>query len=60
MEPDVSAISLLDFKSYAAISDIGYAEALRVFAQHGLVPFSAMSPVEIEPELPAEAIPQTP
>jgi len=36
VEPDVRAISLMDFKHYAAISEIGYREAVRVFSQHGL------------------------
>lgn len=36
IEPDVRAISLLDFKSYAAISDIGYREANKAFAEYGL------------------------
>ena len=36
IEPDVRAIALLDFKSYARISDIGYAAAREVFAAHGL------------------------
>lgn len=37
VEPDVSHISLLDFKSYERISDIGYAEAKRVFLECGLI-----------------------
>jgi len=37
VEPPVSGIALLDFKRYAEISDIGYAEARRVFARHGLI-----------------------
>lgn len=36
VEPNVRAVSLLDFKSYASISDIGYNEATRVFSRHGL------------------------
>jgi len=36
VEPNVRAISLMDFKSYAEISELGYEEAKRVFEQHGL------------------------
>lgn len=36
VEPNVRSISLLDFKSYAAISKLGYDEAKKVFARHGL------------------------
>lgn len=36
VEPNVRSISLLDFKSYASISEIGYQEARKVFARHGL------------------------
>lgn len=36
VEPNVRAISLLDFKSYELISQIGYREARRVFYRHGL------------------------
>lgn len=36
VEPNVRSISLLDFKSYAQISEIGYKEAQRVFSRHGL------------------------
>jgi len=34
IEPDVSEISLLDFKSYARISDIGYEAAREAFAEY--------------------------
>jgi len=34
VEPDVSAISLLDFKSYARISDIGYEAAREAFDEY--------------------------
>lgn len=37
VEPPVSDIALLDFKRYAEISDIGYAEARKVFLRHGLI-----------------------
>ena len=37
IEPNVRGISLLDFKSYELISQIGYHEARRVFARHGLL-----------------------
>lgn len=36
VEPNVRAISLLDFKSYELISQIGYEEAISVFSRHGL------------------------
>lgn len=36
VEPNVRSISLLDFKSYELISQIGYREARRVFYRHGL------------------------
>ena len=36
VEPNVRSISLLDFKSYAHISEIGYKEAQLVFTRHGL------------------------
>lgn len=42
VEPDVRAISLLDFKSYAMISEIGYREASKVFAEHGLCPSNTL------------------
>ncbi|NND91761.1 MAG: cyclic nucleotide-binding domain-containing protein [Granulosicoccus sp.] len=38
VEPNVRSISLLDFKSYEQISELGYAEARRVFIRHGLCP----------------------
>lgn len=36
VEPNVRSISLLDFKSYAKISELGYQEAKRVFERNGL------------------------
>lgn len=36
IEPNVRAISLLDFKSFELISKIGYYEANRVFFDHGM------------------------
>lgn len=36
VEPNVRSISLLDFKSYELISQIGYKEACEVFTRHGL------------------------
>lgn len=36
IEPPVRDIALLDFKRYAEISELGYEEARRVFAKHGL------------------------
>ncbi|ASJ75108.1 cyclic nucleotide-binding domain-containing protein [Granulosicoccus antarcticus] len=38
IEPNVRSISLLDFKSYAQTSELGYQEARKVFARHGLCP----------------------
>ena len=37
IEPDVSEISLLDFKSYERISEIGYEQAKITLANHGLI-----------------------
>ncbi len=37
IEPDVSEISLLDFKQYQRISEIGYEEARVTLANHGLL-----------------------
>ena len=37
IEPDVSAVALLDFKSYQRISDIGYEQAKLTLADHGLI-----------------------
>ena len=57
IEPDVSEISLLDFKSYAQISDIGYAEARRVFAEHGLIKLQPESdPISTNDEHSIEAV----
>ncbi|MBX2837954.1 MAG: cyclic nucleotide-binding domain-containing protein [Gammaproteobacteria bacterium] len=61
IEPDVSHISLLDFKSYARISDIGYAEAKRVFQECGIIelgcdPIESAS-VELPPTSDAETEP---
>ncbi len=36
VEPNVRSISLMDFKSYEKISELGYEEAKEVFARHGL------------------------
>jgi len=38
IEPNVRSISLLEFKSYKTISELGYEEACRVFVRHGLCP----------------------
>lgn len=38
VEPNVRSISLLDFKYYEQISEIGYKEAQKIFARHGLCP----------------------
>ena len=40
IEPNVRSISLLDFKSYERISELGYQEARTVFIRHGLCPES--------------------
>ncbi len=40
IEPDVSEVPLMEFKSYARVSEIGYLEAQRVFAKHGLISVS--------------------
>lgn len=37
VEPNVRSISLLDFKSYETISELGYQEAKEVFSRHGLI-----------------------
>ncbi len=42
IEPNVRSISLLDFKSYEQISELGYQEARTVFIRHGLCPDSVM------------------
>ncbi len=38
IEPDVSHIPLMEFKSFAKISDIGYEAATKVLAEHELIP----------------------
>lgn len=37
VEPDVSEIPLMEFKSYKRISEIGYNTAIEVFSEHGLL-----------------------
>ncbi len=37
VEPDVSEIPLMEFKSYERISEIGYQEAISVFLEHELI-----------------------
>jgi len=37
VEPNVSEIPLMEFKSYKRISEIGYEAAEKVFAEHGLI-----------------------
>lgn len=52
VEPNVRSVSLLDFKSYELISQIGYREACQVFYRHGLsdtVPEHAPSTVALVP-----------
>jgi len=46
IEPNVRSISLLDFKQYKKISEMGYEEACRVFVRHGLC-----EPSEIQLEI---------
>jgi len=41
IEPDVSGIPLMEFKSYKKISDIGYEAATNVLVEHGLINASA-------------------
>jgi predicted acylesterase/phospholipase RssA len=45
IEPNVRSVSLLDFKSYAQISELGYQEARKVFVRHGLCPDSVTDTV---------------
>jgi len=42
IEPDVSGIPLMEFKSYKKISNIGYESATKVLAEHGLINASAI------------------
>ena len=49
IEPNVRAVSLLDFKSYELISKIGYYEAVKVFYDHGLC-----TTLPDPPEMPLE------
>jgi len=37
IEPDLSAIPLMEFKSYERVSEIGYKAAMEVFEKHGLI-----------------------
>ena len=41
IEPDVSGIPLMEFRSYKKISDIGYEAATKVLVEHGLINASA-------------------
>jgi len=41
IEPDVSEIPLMEFKSYKRISEIGYEEAIKILSEHGLINDSA-------------------
>jgi len=46
IEPDVSGIPLMEFKSYKKISDIGYEEATKVLGEHGLINTSTLNTVQ--------------
>lgn len=46
IEPDVSGIPLMDFKSYKKISDIGYDAATKVLSEHGLIHASVTNAVQ--------------
>jgi len=46
IEPDVSEIPLMEFKSYKKISDIGYEAATRVLVENGLINASALSSLQ--------------
>jgi len=59
VEPNVRAISLMDFKSYAEISELGYEEAKQVFEEHGLCgafPNEEEDEDAVSPMSPVEAI----
>jgi len=43
IEPEVSEIALMEFKSYKKIIDIGYETATKVLVEHGLINTSALS-----------------
>ena len=59
IEPNVRSISLLDFKSYKRISEIGYEEARRIFARHGLCEPLEPQLDSDEPEAMHAAVTQT-
>ncbi len=46
IEPDVSGIPLMEFKSYKKISDIGYETAIKVLAEHELINASALNTMQ--------------
>jgi len=46
IEPDVSEIPLMEFKSYKKISDIGYEAAIKVLREHGLINVSTLNTVQ--------------
>lgn len=46
IEPDVSGIPLMEFKSYKKISDIGYEAAIKVLVEHELINASALNTVQ--------------
>ena len=43
IEPNVSEIPLMEFKSYKRISEIGYNEAIKVFLEHDLISLSEVT-----------------
>ncbi len=56
VEPNVRSISLMDFKSYAKISELGYEEAKLVFIRHGLCgEFGCEVPADKRPALNLDA-----
>gem|GEM_PF-4580313 len=59
IEPNVRSISLLDFNSYKRISEIGYEEARRIFARHGLCEPLEPQLESDEPEAMHAAVTQT-
>lgn len=48
IEPDVSEIPLMEFKSYKRISDIGYEAAVKVLVEHGIVDANKLTEMQGE------------
>lgn len=59
VEPNVRSISLMDFKHYAKISELGYQEAKRVFSRHGLCTLTEADSPQPLPEPDQDQDPQT-